>query len=93
MTRSADLQPGEAELQTGLVALRDSQLMTRTSASTADCARRRFLVGCGDVTLRGQHLPGPAADVRLGGGDATLLATAEHRTTTGKTHRNSATRH
>ena len=27
------------------------------------------------------------------GGDGTLFATAEHRVTTGKTHRNSATRH
>jgi hypothetical protein len=32
----------------------------------ADRARRQLLVGCGDVTLRGEHLPGPAADVRLG---------------------------
>jgi hypothetical protein len=27
---------------------------------------RQLLAGSGDVTLRGQHLPGPAADVRLG---------------------------
>ena len=39
MTRSADLQPGEAELETGLVTLRGSQLVTRTSASAASRAR------------------------------------------------------
>jgi hypothetical protein len=38
MTRSADLQPGEAELQTGLVTLRGSQLLTRTSTSAAGSA-------------------------------------------------------
>jgi hypothetical protein len=27
---------------------------------------RQLLAGSGDVTLRGEHLPGPAADVRLG---------------------------
>ena len=37
-----------------------------SSASAADRARRQLLVGSGDVTLRGQRLPGSAADVRLG---------------------------
>jgi hypothetical protein len=44
-----------------------------------------LLAGFGDVTLRGQHQPGPAADVWLGGGclarlagDATLLATHQN---------------
>ncbi|HEY3477970.1 MAG TPA: hypothetical protein VGL02_03640 [Streptomyces sp.] len=27
---------------------------------------RQLLAGSGDVTLRGEHQPGPAADVRLG---------------------------
>ena len=41
MTRSADLQPDEAELETGLVTLRGSQLATRTSASAATRAPSR----------------------------------------------------
>jgi hypothetical protein len=36
MTRSADLEPGKAELQTGLVTLRGSQLVSRTSTSAAE---------------------------------------------------------
>jgi hypothetical protein len=39
---------------------------TAMLAHAADRARRQLLDGSGDVTLRGQHLPGPAADVRLG---------------------------
>jgi hypothetical protein len=58
MTRSADLQPGEAELETGLVTLRGSQLATRTSASAASRARMRVRAGpvLGTVCDRQQAL-------------------------------------
>jgi hypothetical protein len=51
MTRSADLQPGEAELETGLVTLRDSQLATRTSASAATRSTFSVVVPAGLVTV------------------------------------------
>jgi hypothetical protein len=54
---------------------------------------RQLLAGAGDVTLRGQHSPARRRMSGSAGGDATLLATPEHRMTTEETHRNSATRH
>jgi hypothetical protein len=61
MTRSAHLQPGEAELQTGLVTLRGSQLVTRTSTSAA--------VRAGRATARARHIHGvPAGEPRAGFG-------------------------